>query len=112
MAAATTVMSCELDYVVRGDHVHRQLGALYWRDFGLETSNPHDLYSAAVFHREGGIVGHLPRAISRVCSSFDDNSIPIVKCPQKIKLSDWMALPLELLKIVAWHRGTIIRRAL
>ena len=83
MVVSTEVTSCELDYVVRGCHIYTN-----WEPFIRETlacakknSNPHDLYSVAVFHRKEGIFGHLPRAVSRVCSSFVDNSIPIVQCP-------------------------------
>jgi hypothetical protein len=41
-------------------------------DCEKEISNPHDLYSVAVVHRKKGVVGHLPRTISRVSSSFID----------------------------------------
>ena len=75
-------VSRELDYVVRGYHVYEDR----WKPFiggtldcERETSNPHDLSSVAITHDEKRIVGHLPQAISQVCSSFIDKGA-VFKC--------------------------------
>ena len=73
----------EIEYVVRGYHVYKDK----WEplvgetlDCEKEISNPHDLYSVAVVHRKKGVVGHLPRTISRVSSSFIDKGSVIQVC--------------------------------
>ena len=77
MVASTAVTSWELDYIVRGYYVYKDnrepfIGETL--DCAKETSNPHDLYIfCSSFPLQIGIVIHLPRAISRVCSSFVDN---------------------------------------
>ena len=36
----------------------------------IELSNPHDLFAVAVCKLDGTVVGHVPRRISSICSSF------------------------------------------
>ena len=63
----------ELEYVVRGYHEYMR----YWTpEIGeilstqIEATNPHDLYAVAVVSGELGVVGHVPRKISKLCNSF------------------------------------------
>ena len=71
--AARPVHVWEVDYVLRGYHVYKDR----WEPFigevlncERELTNAHDLYSVAAVHQSKGTVGHLPRTISKVCSSF------------------------------------------
>ena len=63
----------ELEYVVRGYHEYMR----YWTpEIGeilstqIEATNPHNLYAVAVVSGELGVVGHVPRKISKLCNSF------------------------------------------
>ena len=65
-------MSYQCDSCIRGYHIYRAI----WNptveetlDCTQESSNPRDRYAVSV-QKDGQIVGHLPRKISRLCSLF------------------------------------------
>lgn len=70
MAAAETEF--EISSCVRGYHVYRHIWAAAVGEeleCAREPTNASDRYSVAVI-KDGVIVGHLPKRISRVCSLF------------------------------------------
>ena len=63
---------CERSSSVRGYHVYRTIwDAASGEDLVCEreSSNEHDRYAVAI-KKDGVIIGHLPRKISRSCSLF------------------------------------------
>ena len=76
-----------LEYVIRGYHnymciwipeVSERLSP------EVEAANPHDRYAVAVASHERGIVGHVPKKISRVCHSFLTRNVAMMKSFQAI----------------------------
>ena len=72
MAEREEPMSYQCDSCIRGYHIYRAI----WNptveetlDCMQESSNPRDRYAVSVL-KDGQIVGHLPRKISRLCSLF------------------------------------------
>ena len=63
----------ELNASIRGYHVYqRRWSALIGEILQAqkEERNTHDRYAVALFKEELGIVGHVPKRMSKVCHSF------------------------------------------
>ena len=62
----------EISSMVRGYHQYRSIwNAIDGEElpYRVELSNPHDLFAVAVCKSEI-VVGHIPKKISSICSSF------------------------------------------
>ena len=71
-SAAVSVETCIIETVIRGYHIYKEIWAASIDEVLLcarETANVHDPYAVAVIRRSI-TVGHVPRALSAVCSLF------------------------------------------
>ena len=74
--------ACEISSCVRGYHVYRTIwDAAIGEDLMCERepSNEHDRYAVAI-KKDGVVIGHLPRKISRSCSLFLRRGSSIACC--------------------------------
>ena len=71
-SAPVSVETCIIETVIRGYHIYKEIWAASIGEVLLcarETANVHDPYAVAVIRRSI-TVGHVPRALSAVCSLF------------------------------------------
>ena len=62
----------EVPCCIRGYHIYRDIwAAIIGEELGCirEPTNVHDRYAVAVV-KDGQIIGHLPRKLSKICSLF------------------------------------------
>ena len=71
-SAPVSVETCIIETVIRAYHIYKEIWAASIGEVLLcarETANVHDPYAVAVILRSI-TVGHVPRALSAVCSLF------------------------------------------
>ena len=83
MAAAVGTRYAEhsVSCFVRGHHIYKNIWSPVLGESlttEMEEDNQHDHFAVAVCHHIHGVVGHLPRNISRLCVSFLDRGGTII----------------------------------
>ena len=63
----------EIQAMIRGYHQYKQIWDTKFGEqleFQRETGNPHDIFAVEVLKSGTGVVGHIPKKISSICSLF------------------------------------------